>query len=158
MEITELILELWSNYGIATDRFFHLRLPAPRPRRRRTPAKPPGRPTHHASSQNCSRAPGFAPNQLSWRSPELDTRPRSSPTRHDVAMAGLHAAPGCALTGRAYPSRPLSSSPRPASPPSRTYKKGHRPPFSRAGRPPMPLPPASSAHRGTTPSAPPRLQ
>ena len=91
MEITELILELWSNYGIATDRFFHLRLPAPRPRRRRTPAKPPSHPTRHASAQNRSRAPGFAPNQLSWRSPELDTRPRSSPARHDVAMAEPHA-------------------------------------------------------------------
>ena len=90
--------------------------------------------------------------------PELDTRPRSSPARHDVAMAEPHAAPGCALPGRAYPSRPLSSSPIPASPPSRSYKKGHRPPCSRVGRPPMPLPPASSAHRGTTPSAPPRLK
>jgi len=158
MEITELILELWSNYGIATDRFFHLRLPAPRPRRHRMPAKPPGRPTHRASAQNRSRTPRFAPNQLSWRSPELDTRPRSSPARHDVAMAEPHAAPGCALPGRAYPSRPLSSSPRPASPPWRAYKKGHRPPCSRAGRLPMPLPPASSAHHGTTPSAPPRLQ
>src|SRR6185312_15759283 len=28
------VLELWSNYEIATDRFFHLRLPAPRLRRR----------------------------------------------------------------------------------------------------------------------------
>ena len=34
MKLQNWVLELWSNYEIATDRFFHLRLPAPRLRRR----------------------------------------------------------------------------------------------------------------------------
>src|SRR6185312_314477 len=34
LKLQNWVLELWSNYEIATDRFFHLRLPAPRLRRR----------------------------------------------------------------------------------------------------------------------------
>ena len=80
LKLQNWVLELWSNYEIATDRFFHLRLPAPRPRRRRTPAKPPGRPTRRASAQNRSRAPGLRGTTPCWRPPELDTRLRKPVT------------------------------------------------------------------------------
>jgi len=109
LKLQNWVLELWSNYEIATDRFFHLRLPAPRPRRRRTPAQtPPGRP-RVAPQLQTAPAPLVLPQPTFSGAPELATPPFLSCARHeDGRRATRLAAPSPAAPTPVdrFPARP----------------------------------------------------
>ena len=152
MKLQNWVLELWSNYEIATDRFFHLRLPAPRPRRRRTPAQtPPGHP-RVAPPPKTASAPLVCVAPLAAGDPPSSTRACASPSR----QAAGHLWPP--LPGQLAPSSPSPDSP---SPSPWAYKRQNSSSF----RAPEPCPPstappwpASAGAPWTTPSTIPRLQ
>ena len=114
MKLQNWVLQLWSNYEIATDRFFHLRLPAPRP-----PATPYAG-AGHLGGQVPSPRPkphwpplDSPPNQLSWRC----TAATRAPARHAIAVAERRAESAFSPRFAPYPGCSLPSSPSLSLPP-----------------------------------------
>ena len=125
------VLELWSNYEIATDRFFHLRLPAPRLRRR------PYAGAGHLAAPRVAPPPKTAPAPLVCVAPlpagdpPSSTRACASPSR----QAAGHLWPP--LPGQLAPSSPSPDSP---SPSPWAYKRQNSSSF----RAPEPCPPSTA--------------
>ena len=120
-------------YEIATDRFFHLRLPAPCPRRLRRPARPPVPATWPHPGQTSPQRPLFHKPTLSWRhksSPRAPTLPvlATATNMAGRAVTAVRASPSTLLPGKFAPSS--------TSPSSLAYKRPTRP-SSRAETAPL---------------------
>jgi len=151
LKLQNWVLELWSNYEIATDRFFHLRLPAPRP-----PATPYAG-AGHLGGQVPSPRPkphwpplDSPPNQLSWRC----TAATRAPARHAIAVAERRAESAFSPRFASCPSCSLPSSPSLSLPPIKRAPSPLARPDPLFPIPRPPLKPATPLHAELLPPPP----